>query len=143
MKTVYELSDVKYLNARMAVRYWEDTEVNGKEDTESGDNIPCKDGDIWELDIDIDTGEITNWPSGITANVHYKICDCGWYTLQDKDRNEIYWYEGYVPKCLGVGEKNEGYGFGDYAIFKINENGVIEGWDKSLISGFNDGFRED
>lgn len=34
---------VKYLRARCGVRYWEDGEVNGVEDTD-GSRIPCRQG---------------------------------------------------------------------------------------------------
>lgn len=46
------------------VRYWEDSEINGEEDTEDGDNIPCKKGENWCPVIIIDTGVIENWGKG-------------------------------------------------------------------------------
>ena len=36
--------DVKYLKAKVGVRYWEDSRVDGVED-EDGDLIPCREGD--------------------------------------------------------------------------------------------------
>jgi hypothetical protein len=111
------------------VRYWEDTEVNGAEDAESGDNIPCKEGNLWCPVIDIETGTITNWEKGKTADVHYKVCDCCSWTIKS-DEGCVSNVEGdYVPEILYP----KGHGYGDYIIMDIDENGVIRDWDKSKI----------
>jgi hypothetical protein len=123
--------DVKRLHVQAGVRYFEDSSVNGQTD-EEGDLIPCcDDHDNWCPIIDIDSGIITNWEQGKSADVHYKICDDGIYTLQDSEGNKILSIEGYVPKCMCPG----GNGYGDYIIMKIDENGLIAGW-KFSLEGF-------
>ena len=72
------------------VRYWEDAEVNGVSDSENPPTIPCAefihaDNEYrWRPIIDIDNGVITNWEKGFTAQVHYKVCDDGIYTVTVK-----------------------------------------------------------
>lgn len=118
--------EVKTLQVKAEVRYWEDAEVNGKPDTEIGQNIPCKDGQNWCPEIDIETGKILNWELGKTANVHYKVADeCGW-DLKDENGVVVLSVEdGYVPDVLAPKEA----GYGDYIIMDIDENGVIADWD--------------
>jgi hypothetical protein len=117
--------DLKLLVVKAGVRYWEDAEVNGESDTESGDNIPCKVGDIWMPIINVDTGIILNWTQGTTANVHYKVCDCCGWELQDDQGNTILSAEdGYVPSTLSPKEA----GYGDYIIMDIDEDGKIADW---------------
>lgn len=111
---------VRYLKADCGVRYWEDAEVNGVEDEDG--NIPCRNGDSWQPIIDLDTGKIEGWPEGTTADLHYKVCDAGVYTLLDEGRNEVKQIDGYVPKIMCPG----GAGYGDYVIMKIGPDGVIE-----------------
>lgn len=114
---------VKYLLARCGVRYWEDATVNGVVDTD-GTLIPLRQGDDWEVMIDMDTGRIRNWPEGVTADIHYKVCDDGAYALLDDAMNTIARIEGYVPSIMCP--KDEG--FGDYVIMDIGPDGVIANW---------------
>lgn len=114
---------VQYLKAECGVRYWEDGEVNGVED-EDGNLIPLRVGDTWVPTIDLETGIIQGWPDGTTADVHYKVCDDGQYSLLDADRNVIRSIEGYVPPMMSPG----GSGYGDYVIMKIGPDGKIENW---------------
>ena len=121
--------DAKYLKVEAGVRHWEDTEVNGEPDTENGDNIPCVNEERdWCPLIEIDTGKIINWEIGKTADIHYKVCDDGKYTLLDQNKDEIKSIEGYVISDLAIGER----GFGDYIIMTIDENGIIENWNPTL-----------
>jgi hypothetical protein len=122
--------DVKTLHVRAGVRYWEDATVNGVEDVQ-GDLIPCRDVDNWKPIINIETGQITNWEQGKTADIHYKICDDGDYYLKDDKDEEVIRQEGYVPKTL-CPEKN---GYGDYIIMRVDENGFIKNW-KFDVSNF-------
>jgi hypothetical protein len=127
MKAVLKLEqefDIKTLVVNAQVRYWEDTEVDGVKDSESGDLIPCRDGETWKLEIDIGTGKINNWKQGVTADVHYKVCDAGIYSLLDQDGKVFFKYDGYVPHCLCP--KSPGYG--DYIIMDIDANGIIKNW---------------
>jgi hypothetical protein len=130
MKTVYEMSDAKYLKAECGVRYWEDATVNGVED-EDGTLIPCRDRDAWSPVIDIETGIIENWPQGTTADIHYKVCDDGIYTLLDASRQKIASINSYVIPMMYP----EGNGYGDYVIMKIDSDGKIANWRKTF-NGF-------
>lgn len=137
--------EAKFLKVDAGVSYWEDTEVNGVSDNENPPTIPCAEfihaGDEyrWRPIIDIDNGVITNWEKGFTAQVHYKVCDDGVYTVTDKDDNTIVEHEGYVPSTM-CPAKN---GYGDYIIMNIDENGKIEDWDKELILEFAKIIEED
>jgi hypothetical protein len=123
--------NVSFLQVSAGVRYWEDATVNGKEDTD-GDLIPCRNGDYWEPRIDVNTGKILNWTAGTTADIHYKICDDGKYSLIGENQQIIKIKEGYVPDIMCPG----GEGYGDYIIMKVDENGIIAGWEQTL-SGFS------
>lgn len=119
--------NVKMLKVEAGVRYWEDGKINGVED-EDGTLIPFRSGDAWRPMIDIDTGMIIEWPAGTTAELHYKVCDEGIYTLIGDDGAEITSKEGYVPAIMSPG----GRGYGDYIIMTIGEDGKIAGWNVDL-----------
>lgn len=75
------------------------------------------------LEIDIDTGEVTNWPKNCPTDFHdIKIVDTGNYRLIDDNADMVVGYSGYVPICLGEG------GYGDYLEFEIDGNSHIVGW---------------
>lgn len=121
--------ELETLHVEAGVRYWQDTEVNGEPDTEDGDNIPCKEGELWKPVIELNTGRIKNWEIGKTADVHYKVCDDGSYCIKDQEGNVVLKIErDYVPKMLCPEES----GYGDYIIMHIDENGMIRGWRASL-----------
>lgn len=115
--------NAKYLNVSAKIRYWEDAKVNGAEDI-SGDLIPCRNGEYWEPVINLETGRIANWAQGVFADIHYKVCDEGAYTLRGENAEQIACIDGYVPKIMCPG----GEGYGDHIIMKINEFGFIEKW---------------
>lgn len=118
------------IEVRAGVRYWEDSYINGESDTENGDNIPCKDGVYWCPVIDIETGVITNWEKGKTAEVHYKVVDCcSWMINSENDGCVSMVEDDYVPSILCPEEP----GYGDYIIMNIDENGIIYKWDNSRI----------
>ncbi len=124
-KKIEQEIDVKYLHVKAGVRYWEDSMVNGVEDTESGDNIPCKVDGYWYPIINIDSGQIINWEIGKVAEIHYKVCDDGEYKLVDLDNDITMLYKDYyVPSCLCPKEN----GYGDYIIMDIDSNGFIKDW---------------
>jgi hypothetical protein len=115
--------EIKYCQVAAQVRYWEDAEVNGVEDTD-GTLMPCRDGELWCPKINVDTGVIVNWEQGKTAKVHFKVCDSGSYSLQNEYGNNILMIEDdYVPNKLIPGE------YGDYIIMTIDENGKIDEWE--------------
>lgn len=75
------------------------------------------------LEIDIDTGEVTNWPKNCPTDFYdIKIVDTGNYWLVDDVAETVINYSGYVPTCLCEG------GYGDYLGFKIDENSYIVDW---------------
>lgn len=129
MKFVIKLEkevDFKVLNVKANVRYWNDSEVNGEADTENGDNIPCKIGDLWCPEIDIETGKILNWKEGVSAEIHYKVVDGLAYEIKDDSGNVVLSAEdGYVPNTLSPKE----IGYGDYIIMDIDESGQIQDWE--------------
>lgn len=124
--------EIKFLQVDAHVRYWNDAEVNGEDDVdiyECPDESPkmpfavnVNDDWRWQITIDVDKGMIVGWPKGTTARVHYKVCDEGVYTLMAKDHNIVERVESYVPNCLAPGD----FGYGDYIILDIDENGKIE-----------------
>lgn len=125
--TVKKDFDVKFLQAKVGARYWEDGTVNGKEDT-NGDLMPCRNGDNWEPLINIETGKIVNWEQGKTAHTHYKSCDENTFTLLDENNVPIKEIEGYVIKMMCPAEN----GYGDYVIMSIDKNGFIDKWKPSF-----------
>lgn len=125
--TITKEIDVRYLQVSAGVRYWEDATVNGVEDND-GTRIPFRDGDNWTPIINIDTGHILNWPKGIVADIHYKVCDDGTYGLLDEFQALLFERDGYVPDILCPHDN----GYGDYIIMKVNCDGFIEDWEPSL-----------
>lgn len=123
--------EAKRLIVSAGVRYWEDTKVNGLKDID-GKFIPCRLEDRWHPIIDIDSGFIMNWERGKTADIHYKVCDDGNYTLMDENQETIKIIDGYVPKIMSPEEN----GYGDYIIMKVNEFGKILNW-KCDLSDFS------
>lgn len=124
-----EIHGLDTIYCELGVRYWEDAEVNGIEDNADNPTIPCchtlKDGKkYWLITIDANNGKIIDWPTGVTANVHYKVCDDGLYSFIDADHDVIKEVRNYVPKFLCPKED----GYGDYVIMGIDENGYIQDW---------------
>lgn len=139
------LNNKKFLYVDAGVRYWEDSEINGIRDNDLYDSrgatapaMPCaervkpepttnifSDHYRWKPIIDVETGIIINWKKGVTASVHYKVCDDCMITYKKGDEvlcnNDD---ELYVPQFLSP--KEEGYG--DYIIMDIDENGQISNW---------------
>lgn len=118
------LKNARYIEVSAEVRYWEDAYLNGVEDKEG--HIPLRKGSSWEPVIELATGRVQDWPQGVTANVHYKVCDQGVYWLLDESRTRMAKWKGhYVPDkvlCVGVD------GYGDYIIFTIEGDGLIKNW---------------
>ena len=119
-------------------RYWEDSEVNGVEDDADNPKMPFVEehngGKAWHIIINLDNGQICNWPQGTTAKIHYKSCDENYVEILDRQLGIIKEHEGYVPKILCP----EGNGFGDYVIMNIDENGFIRNFHPDLADIFDD-----
>lgn len=124
------MEPAKFIEVGADVRYWEDATVNGKNDSD-GTLIPCRSGNSWEPVIDLATGQILNWPAGLEADIHYKVCDAGEYWLLDSAKQRIAKWNGYyVPNyILCVGDN----GYGDYIIFKVGADGIVIGWKKPYL----------
>jgi hypothetical protein len=82
--------------------------------------------DFWEVDIDIETGKIKDWPEGVSEDVFIKVRDCGWFWLLDE--------EGYTELTLFGDAPNDvippKHGGGIY--FQINGEGIITNWYKEF-----------
>lgn len=117
----------RFLKVQCGVRYWEDATINGVKD-EDGTLTPCRSGEVWAPTIDIDAGKVINWPEGVTASIHFKVCDDGRYTLCDEDMNDLRDIAGYVPAMLSPG----GSGYSDYVIMEIGPDGLIADWKADL-----------
>ena len=120
----------RYLEVSAGVRYWEDALLGGEPD-EAG-LMPLRSGDRWAPVIDLDCGKIAGWPVGTVARIHYKVCDDGEYWLLDQEgRRVARWADFYVPDdLLCVGDR----GFGDYIIFNVSSEGLIEGWRRPTLN---------
>lgn len=126
-----------YIEVSAEVRYWEDTKINGQEDSE-GDLVPFRRGDLWCPVIRLEDGMVMDWPAGMIADIHYKVCDAGQYWLLDDNRQRVAQWAGYyVPDDFLCPTEN---GYGDYIIFKVGVDGLIKGWSKPEIEW---GGRED
>lgn len=144
--------DIVTIEVDTVIRYWGDTDVDGSPDIDFYESkgigqprIPCAeqvkkapDDCIysnhwrWRPIIEIETGRILNWRKGVSARVHYKVCDEFGCIFKNSQGNVIEGYEGYVPKFMCP--KTEGDG--DYIIMNINTDGYIDGWNKSFIEYF-------
>ena len=118
-------SRARYIKVSAAVRYWEDARINGVEDVD-GRLVPHRCGELWLPIIDLKEGRLLDWPAGVEARIHYKVCDAGEYWLLDEKRQRIAKWKGfYVPDdYLCVGDS----GHGDYIIFNVGPDGLIQGW---------------
>lgn len=116
-----------YIEVNAQVRYWEDAKVGGREDKE-GALAPFRKGALWCPVIRLADGMVMDWPLGVVAVIHYKVCDQGQYWLLDADRKRIARWKGYyVPDdflCHGP----QAPGYGDYIILDVKEDGSVNDW---------------
>lgn len=119
--------EVHYLDVQANVRHWKDATINGVDD-ENGELTPFKKGDCWCPRIYVGTGQIIGWPQGTKAEIHFKVCDEGVYTLLDESGEPIGKKDGYVPAIMCP----QGSGFGDYIIMHIGPDGIIKNWQPTL-----------
>lgn len=119
----------KYIEVSAQVRYWEYATINGVEDTNATMLFRC--GDLWKPVIRLSDGHVMDWPEGMTADIHYKVCDAGEYWLQDETGKRIAKWAGYYVPNGFLCHCDEGYG--DYIIFKIDGNGDIVGYQKPEV----------
>ena len=126
--------DIKTLHVKAKPSYWISAKINGVEDTEYGDNIPCKVGECWCPIIDIDTGQILNWKKGVIADIDYKIIDNFSYNICDYNDEIIISKENaYVPDTFAITD-NSHWG---YIHIHVDENGIISDWDFTIDDFYN------
>lgn len=126
-----ELLNATHIEVEAGVRYWEDAAVNGVQEDDDAPTIYGAENGAWGVRIDLERGRIEGWPEGMTADIHYKVCDDGQYWLTDSAGQRLAKWRGYyVPDdFLCPGED----GFGDYIIMHVDAGGSIENWRAPLI----------
>jgi hypothetical protein len=106
--------DVALVRIQASVNYGEE---------EIPKNFPGRVGDMWNAEIDIDTGKILNWPSDQIADLHLTVKDAGSYYLVSRDGRVVAAItDYYVPNKLIPGN------FGDTIEMYIGHEGQITGW---------------
>lgn len=117
-------------------RYWEDSLINGVEDDASNPKMPCIEEHLgeqaWHIIINLDNGQIVNWPAGSTAHIHYKSCDENYIDIIDRETCIVKEYEGYVPNFLCP----NGAGYSDYVKMDIDEKGFIKNFNNNVDDVF-------
>lgn len=102
--------------------------INVKLYDDASENIPNfllnKHGEF-EIEIEVDTGKVVNWSGVESIRIFDKVCDCGTYTLFDKNGSRVVEViNDYVPNNLIPGS------YGDYIDLQINMDGVVTNWPK-------------
>lgn len=123
--------EVKFVTVRVHVRYGEEDMPN---------DFPGRKGDIWEVTIELETGQILDWPADAGLRLDWpgsfdmKVVDEGSYFLLDENKKVVAYIEdGYVPNNLLPGE------YGDYLNLEISVTGKITNWLKNpSLSEFED-----
>jgi len=108
------------------VRYWEDATVDGVVD-EDGSLIPGRDGHTWKIRVHLASGRIENWPKGVIARIHYKVCDQGEYWLSRPDGIRVAKWRGHYVPSSHLGAESGG----DYIVMNVNGDGMIEGYEET------------
>lgn len=94
------------------------------EEEDMPNDYPHRKNDMWDITIDLATGQIKDWPAGVPAReIDMKVVDEGVYTLLAPDGSVVAEIENdYVPDCI-PGR------YGDYVEFQIDDKGVITNFD--------------
>lgn len=87
-------------------------------------DFPGRTGDNWEVEIDIESGQILNWIGTESYNLHMKVVDGGTYGLFNGEQQVAIMEGEYVPDFF------PGLHYGDYLIFEIDGSGRITNWEK-------------
>lgn len=157
--------NIKYLEICVSPRYYEDGTIKNPGETnwhsmnEDGSGVPMVvenkeyyekiwgedtfeksyEKSTWRVIVDVDSGNIMDWPKGYCISVGWKVVDQGYYALYDDNMNLITDYQGYVPDCLGIDDNS----YGDYFEFHTDENGHIENWHSEDILTDTNFFKDD
>lgn len=78
----------------------------------------------WIVDVDVSTGRIKDWPTGIEAKTFFKSSDDVHIYYNGIDLNA----RRYVPKFLRPKESDE-----DYLAIEIDCHGAIKGWNAETV----------
>jgi hypothetical protein len=92
-------------------------------DDEIHPSMPGLVGNSWEVEIDVDTGAIADWPYPYDYKVFGKVADDGEYHLKD--------CEGRIVASLPLGsyvQNSINNGNSDYIDINIKSGGIIEDW---------------
>lgn len=85
-------------------RHWSTSEINGVEDDDDNPQMPLIQEHLgekaWHIIVNLDTGQICNWPQGTKASIHYKSVDENYIHILDDRLGIVEEYEGYVPDFL-------------------------------------------
>lgn len=129
------MQQARFIEVNAAVRYWEDACLNGKEDAEG--KVPLRNVEDWQPTIELATGRILDWPEGIEAKIHYKVCDAGEYWLLDASRKRIAkWKRSYVPAAFLDVEDDDIVS--DYIVLAVGADGTVIGWQSPVqTNGFS------
>jgi len=129
--TVEHTPGLTHIEVEAGVRYWEDATVNGLDEDNDAPTIFGADGETWKVRIKLATGKVEGWPTGMIADVHYKVCDAGVYYLTDEQGNRLRKWNGYYVPNDFLCPNDEGYG--DYIIMEIDGDGMIADWSEPEI----------
>lgn len=124
--------EIDKIFVKALVRHPKDAYINTGSGWEDEDNINFKMPFLfkenkqvfWKPLIDVNTGNIINWPKGISAKICYKVVDEFACDLIDSNDSLVFRYDGYVPSFMALDEE----GYGDYIYITIENNGHIKGW---------------
>lgn len=122
MKAVIKVEkevNVKYVKLDIYIRHI------GDDDGDVPKDFPMLEGNQWKATIDVDNGQILEWPEGYAFDMYCKVCDAGSYTLLDDNNEFLVSRHDYVPNQLIPG------GYGDYIDLQIDSSGLIKNWHSS------------
>lgn len=94
------------------------------EDEDMPFDYPFRKDDVWDVIVEMDTGQIRNWPGGHALDLYSKVCDEGSYYLLHGTDVVAKIEEDYVPNELVPGA------YGDYVDLEISDTGLIKNWKK-------------
>ena len=87
-------------------------------------DLPCRNGDWWLLDIDIDRAKVVLWPHGRSVDIEVTVNDNGFYYLYDDESKFVCSLkQEFVPSKLLPGSENR-----ETLHLKIDSTGKILNW---------------
>jgi len=99
---------------------------NDHDDIPAG--TPGLSGRMWSVMVDIETGQIQDWPNDAKpVDFYVKVTDRGSYSFLDENHKLLMdLIQYYAPNEIVPGE------YGDYIDIEINEKGVITNWSPNV-----------